>query len=72
MSEYGRKEKQLLLWFTLHTDEQSYLIFLADYPINTIEPKNKGLYTLKIIEAEKEKEITGYVEDLIIPGIAIG
>ena len=70
-SENVGKTKRLLTWYTLHTDEQSYLIFLADYPIDTIEPKNEGLYTFKILEEKNENKLKGSIEDWIIPGIDV-
>lgn len=69
--EYGEKTKQLTTWYTLETDEQTYLIFLVDYPIDTIEPENEGLYSLVIIKAEEENRLTGYWEYCAVPGINI-
>ncbi len=69
--EYGKKTKQLSGWYGLETTEQTYLIFLVDYPIDTMNVENEGLYSLMIIEAEDENELTGTWEDWTIPGIYI-
>lgn len=69
--EYGDKIKQLLTWYTLYTDEHCYLVFLVDYPIDTIEPENAGLYSLIILGLEDEGKMEEAVEELIIPGICI-
>lgn len=69
--EYGKKSKQLSGWYGLETTEQTYLIFLVDYPIDTIEPENEGLYSLMIIEAEDENKLIGTWEDWTIPGVYI-
>ena len=69
--EYGNKTKQLLTWFSLYTDEHCYLVFLMDYPIDTIEPENAGLYSLRILGLEDEDKIEVPVEEWNIPGICI-
>ncbi len=69
--EYGKKSKQLSGWYGLETTEQTYLIFLVDYPIDTMNVENEGLYSLMIIEAEDENELTGTWEDWAIAGINI-
>lgn len=70
-NENGNKAKQLVTWFNLNTDEQNYLVFLVDYPIDTINPENEGLYSLRIIRAQDENNLSGTMEDWMIPGIYI-
>ena len=55
----------------LKTTNQTYLVFLADYPVDEIEPDNSGLYTLKIIKETDESKLTGTWEDWTIPGIYV-
>ena len=69
--EYGNKKKQLVTWYTLSTDEQNYLVLLVDYPIDTIDPKNAGLYSIRILRAEDENKLAGTWEEWVIPGIYI-
>jgi hypothetical protein len=69
--EQGSKSKQLITWYTLDTDEQNYLVLLVDYPIDTINPENAGLYSISILRAEDENKLVGTWEDLAIPGIYI-
>ncbi len=69
--EQGSKSKQLITWYTLDTDEQNYLVLLVDYPIDTINPENAGLYSIRILKAEDENKLVGFVEDWVIPGIYI-
>lgn len=69
--EYGEKTKQLSGWYGLETTEQTYLIFLVDYPVDTMNVENEGLYSLMIIEAEDENKLTGTWEDWTIAGINI-
>lgn len=70
-TEKGNQRKLLLTWYTLKTTKQTYLIFLADYPVDEIEPDNVGIYTLKIIKESEENKLTGALEDWIIPGIYV-
>lgn len=73
--EYGYKTKELHIWFTLDTDEESYLVFLDDYPVDTINPENVGLYTIRILRAEDEEKLEEYLRwgdsDLYSPGVDI-
>ena len=69
--EGGSTTKQLVTWYKVDTDEQNYLFFLVDYPIDTINSDNTGLYSLRIIRAEDENKLTGTWEDWVIPGIYI-
>ena len=50
----------------------SYSVLLVDYPEDTIDIDNVGLYTIKIILTEDESKLDGYIEDWIVPGIHIG
>ncbi len=46
--EEGKKSFMLRYQFELVTDEDSYKFSLIDYPVDTIESDNKGLYALYI------------------------
>ncbi len=70
-NEEGGKKKQLVTWYTLNTDEQSYLVFLVDYPMDTIDPKNNGLYSIRILKAEDEGNLLGTWEEWVIPGVYV-
>lgn len=65
--EYGKREREIKSHFNIDVGEESYSFFLVDYPINTLDPDNLGLYTLRV---------TNYEEDLSwqekrVPGIYI-
>ena len=68
---YGYKTKRLLTWYTLSTNKQDYFVLLVDYPIDTIDPKNAGLYTIRILRVEDDDKLEGTIEEWIIPGIYI-
>lgn len=64
---YGKRQSEIKIYFNIDIGEESYLFFLVDYPINTLNPDNLGLYTLRV---------TNYEEDLSwqekrVPGIYI-
>lgn len=69
--ENGKKTKQLMTWYYLNTDEQKYFVFIVDYPIDSIDPENEGIYTLMIIKGEDENRLVGAMEDWVKPGIYI-
>ncbi len=73
--EYGRKIKKLEIWFMLETDEENYLVFFVDYPIDTITPENVGLYTIWVLRAEDEEELGENLKwgdaNLYSPGVRI-
>ncbi len=68
--EYGNR-KQLITWFTLLTEEQSYSVFLVDYPVDSIEPQKEGLYSLRIIKIDNEDYLEETWEEWVTPGIYI-
>lgn len=68
-TEYGKKTKEVKSFFDVITDKQKYVFFLLDYPVDTINPDNVGLYTLRVIKAEDEKAQLTYWQDMKIPGI---
>jgi len=69
--ENGGKTKQLVTWYTLDTDEQSYFVLLVDYPVDSIDPENVGLYLIRILRVEDENKLVGTWEEWVIPGIYI-
>lgn len=69
-TEDGKMKSQLRIWSTIKGDEQSYLIFLADYPVDEIYPDNEGLYSLGIIKSEDKNKLKGPFQKYITPGIS--
>ena len=62
---YGKKSKMVVSACQLITDDRSYVFFLIDYTIDTIDPNNAGLYTLRITEFKEELSW----QEKMIPGI---
>jgi len=67
----GKKSECLVSWYSVGTNQESYMFFMVDYTKDTINPENEGLYTLRVILSEDEATEFGYVEDMTIPGIYI-
>lgn len=68
---YGDRTKLIEAWYGLTTDEQEYGIYVLDYPIDTIEPDNAGLYTLAIVREEEIKTLIDTIESFEYPGVSI-
>jgi hypothetical protein len=55
----GKKSVVQRSFFTVKTDQDEYRFFLIDYPKDTINPDNKGLYTLRVIKkVDEDTEFT--------------
>lgn len=70
-SEREGQRKKLMYWGTLCTDEETYSLFFVDFPTDTIDEENEGLYTLRIIKDEKVDMLEGTMEDWATPGIYV-
>jgi hypothetical protein len=64
--DHGEKSTMLRSFFSVKTDKDEYKFFLIDYPIDTINPDNEGMYTLRVVE--KFTQFT-YWTDMEIAGI---
>ena len=69
--EYGKKDILIFSFYTVTTDVGVYKFFLLDHSINTIDPNNAGLYSLRAIKSKDEKTQFTFWEDMQIPGIFI-
>lgn len=67
--EYGKKSTMLRSWYTIETDKDKYRFFVIDYSVDTINPYNAGLYTLRVIKVEDEATQLTYWQDMEIAGI---
>jgi len=65
----GKKAIELISWYTVTTDKDSFSFFVIDYSIDTFNSDNVGLYALRVIKtADEDAEFT-YWQDMEIPGI---
>ena len=70
--EYGKASKCEWIWFTLVTSKDTYYIFLSYYPVETINPENKGIYALLALRACDEDGLDGSMNEWSeLPGINI-
>ncbi len=65
----GKRSESIQSWYTVTTDTYEYKFFLLDYSVDTINPDNAGLYTLRAIKAEDEKTQFTFWQDMAIAGI---
>jgi len=56
----GKKEKTLMSWYIVNTNNQNYLIAFCEWLIDTENPENVGVYMLYLIKAEDEKQFKGF------------
>lgn len=66
---YGKTTKHIEVWYDITTDIGLYKIFFLDYTFDTINPDNAGLFALRAIKAESEKEQFTFAEDMAIAGV---
>ena len=67
--DHGNKIKEVKTWYSVETNKQKYLLFLLEYSSDTSNSDNVGLYTLRVIHTENEKEQFGSWQDMKAPGI---
>jgi len=67
--EKGKKNTIICSWHKFTTDKKNYLVFLTDYPTDTFDPDNVGLYALRIIREDDKKTQFTYWQDMQIAGI---
>ena len=67
--DHGKKSIQLNSWYTVKTDKEKYRFFVVDYPEDTINPDNAGLYALQVTKVEDEETQIAYGQEMIIAGI---
>ena len=67
-NEYGAITRKIETWYNVSTENQKYIFHFIKWTIDTENPDNVGLYTLRIIRLEdEEKQFVWDVEQS--PGI---
>jgi len=67
--ENGKKAVELISWYTVTTDKETFRFFVIDYSVDTFNPDNVGLYTLRVIKKTDEETQFTYWQDMEIAGI---
>lgn len=70
ISEYGKKTVMVISIFKVTTGVDVYSLMMIDYPTDTINPDNEGVYMLEIVKESYDGEWKA-VEERMRPGIAI-
>ncbi len=68
--EYGKRSMMFYPRFTIKTDVEEYKIILVDYPTDTIDPDNEGVYMLEIHKTSYDGEWKDW-EDRLCAGVSI-
>jgi hypothetical protein len=67
--EYGKKSVQLISWYTVVTDKETFKFLVIDYSVDTFNSDNVGLYNLRVIKEVDEDTQLNYSKDTEIAGI---
>lgn len=62
--ENGKKSTMLRSWYTVTTNKEKYRLFVIDYSVDSINPDNAGLYTLRMIKGADEATQFTYWQDM--------
>lgn len=72
VSESGATTKHEMFWFSLRTSEDIYSVFFSYYPVDEIDPDNKGVYSMLILRECDEHRLEGTMNEWsTVPGIQI-
>lgn len=69
--DHGKVQTELKSWFDVYTDKGMYVFFLLDYPKDTFDPNNVGLYSLCVVKEEEKDTRLTFWQDMKIVGIYI-
>jgi len=67
-NHYGKKTKEVSSYYYVTTDKQEYFFLLRDFPIDTDNPENVGLYMLLVVKAEDREKIYDRDNKIIYDG----
>lgn len=68
-NDHGKKTKELKTWYEVETDENNFVVFILEYTVDTEQPENIGIYSLRVVKKEDEDAHMTYWQDMMIPGI---
>lgn len=67
----GKRSVQQNSLYKLNTKNGVYKVFISNFPFDTIDPSNCGLYTLRIFRIEDNEKYFASMLDMIQPGIFV-
>jgi len=67
--EYGKRSLLIRFAFIVNTEKDDYLLFVMDYNVDTINPDNKGIYTMEITRLEDRDAIQRSWQERLNAGI---
>ncbi|TYQ13384.1 UNVERIFIED_CONTAM: uncharacterized protein DUF5104 [Acetivibrio alkalicellulosi] len=66
--EKGHKTKEVSSYYYVNTSEKKYFFLLRDYPVDTENPDNVGLYMLLVVKAEDREKIYDLDQKILYDG----
>ena len=67
----GEKTSKVISWYNVTTSQAAYVFFMIDHSVDTLTPENVGLYTLYVVDKEKEDEQLTSWQDMETAGIYV-
>lgn len=64
----GSKKKKVDSYYYVNTDKQKYYFLLEDYPVDTNNPDNVGLYLLLVVKAENREKVYDHSQKILFDG----
>ena len=56
-NEKGHTTKEVSSYYYVNTDKQKYFFLIQDYPVDTDNPDNVGIYMLLVVKADDREKI---------------
>lgn len=67
-NDHGHVKKEVSSYYYVNTDKQKYFFLLQDYPVDTDDPENVGLYLLLVVRAEDREKIYDGSQKILFDG----
>lgn len=67
-TESGHNKKEVKSYYYVNTNNQKYFFLLQDYPVDTDNQDNVGLYMLLVVKAEDEEKIYDENQKILYDG----
>ena len=67
--DHGERIQKLRSWYTVNTDKEKYAFLLIEFTLDTKNPDNTGLYTLRVIKDEDKDMLFPSWQKIEVAGI---
>jgi hypothetical protein len=67
-NDHGHVKKEVSTYYYVNTDKQKYFFLLRDYPVDTDQPDNVGLYLLLVVKSEDREKVYDSDQKILYDG----